>query len=254
MIPYFSADTISFGFVTIHVWGLLVALGFLAGAVMAAKRAKQKGLKSQIIYDVLGWMILSSMIFARLFHVFVYEPGYFLSHLSEIFSFWDGGMSFFGGLIGAVLAASIFLHLKHLDILRYADGLIFGLPLGIFVGRIGCFLIHDHPGTPTNFFLGIRYPDGMVRHDLGFYEMLLGFGIFLIFLVVHKYIKNLQNGAFIAIFAVLYGFVRFFFDELRILDTTYIGFTPAQYASTTLLVFGVIFWCQLQKGQRKQRI
>jgi len=247
MIPYFVLDNFSLGFLTIHVWGLMVALGFLAGAIFSAKLAKQKGLKPNVIYDVLGWMILGSMLFARLFHVFVYEPGYYLSHLAKVISFWDGGMSLFGGLIGAILAGLLFLHLKHLDLLRYADVLVFGLPFGLFVGRFGCFLIHDHPGVPTSFFLGVRYPDGIIRHDLGLYEILLSLVIFLIFLFILKCKIKVSNGIFIAFFSILYGFIRFFLDELRILDTTYIGFTPAQYLSVILLVFGVVFWCKTQK-------
>ncbi len=66
-----------------------------------------------------------------------------------------------GGFFGAVLFGIFYLRKKHVDVRAYSDTAIFGLPVGLFIGRIGCFLIHDHPGTFTDFAMGVQYP-GMI--------------------------------------------------------------------------------------------
>ena len=73
MIPYFQFTTIHFGFITIQVWGLMVALGILAATSVAAWKAKKDGLDPNYVWDLAFWVVLSAFIGARLFEVF-YQP------------------------------------------------------------------------------------------------------------------------------------------------------------------------------------
>lgn len=239
MIPWFQWTAIHLGPLTIQTWGLLVALGFLLGAIASANLAKRRGLEEKRLYDLAGWIVLSSLVFARLGHVIFYEPSYFIAHPAEIIAFWQGGMSMFGGFFGAILAAVIYLKKKKLNLHAYADAAIFGLPLGIFIGRIGCFLIHDHPGTATHFFLGVKHPDGVTRHDLGLYESLSGLVLFVIFLFLAK--REVKEGTYLIAFCVWYGITRFLMDFLRIVDVRYVGLTPGQYGSLLLIAIGMWF-------------
>jgi len=238
MIPYFSLTQLHLGTVTIQVWGLFVALGFLIGGAVAAWRAKKLGLDSSVVWDMLSWLLLSSMFFARVFFVLFYSLDYFWQKPLEIFYIWQGGMSMMGGLFGAVLAGFLFLRHRRVDFWQYVDATIFGLPLGYFIGRIGCFLIHDHPGVPTNFFLGLQYPDGIVRHDLGLYSSLLGLFLFVIFLIMKK-IKP-PVGSFVVVFLIVYGVARFFLDFLRVEDVRILFLTPGQYFGILMVVGGLI--------------
>lgn len=238
MIPYITSTTISLGFITIQTWGLFVALGFLAGATASAWIAKKRGLKSVVVWDVLGWIIIGSMIGARIFHIVFYEPIYYLSNPWEVFAIWHGGMSMMGGLLGAALAGIGYLKYKKLDLWKYVDVLAFGLPLGYFIGRIGCFLIHDHPGKPTSFFLGVLYPDGIVRHDLGLYHSLFGLLLFLIFLFLSK--KKVQTGFFIVAFLCSYGLFRFIFDFLRVGETSFLFLTIGQWFCLVICICAVL--------------
>lgn len=246
MLPYFTSTQIPLGPITIQTWGLFVALGFLVGALASVWLAKQRGLKSAVVWDVLGWIIISSMIGARFFHVVFYEPTYYLANPLEIFAVWHGGMSMIGGLVGAAAAGVGYLHYKKLDLLKYVDALIFGLPLGYFIGRIGCFLIHDHPGLPTSFFLGVQYPDGIIRHDLGLYHSLLGLAIFVLFLIVKR---KAAVGSFLVWFLILYGVARFFFDFLRINDVRFLALTPAQYFGILMVLGGGLLYLYLRANK-----
>lgn len=251
MIPYFQITIIHLGPIPIQVWGLMVALGILAGTWVAAKMAERRGQNSRLIWDLVFWVTIGAFIFARLFHIF-YEPAtYFQSPLS-IFQIWHGGMSIMGGFFGATLFGILFLRKKHVDIYAYADTAIFGLPLGLFIGRIGCFLIHDHPGTLTDFAFGVKYPDG-VRHDLGLYLSINGLILFLVFLWLARH--NARVGTYIIVFLFWKGLVRFFSDFLRatdgaIVDTRYADLTPAQYFAIGMAVLGIIVILRRPRAHR----
>src|SRR3989338_8229087 len=184
MIPYVSLTSFHIGPLTIYVWGLMVALGILAGIWASAWLAKRRGQSVNVIWDLAPWLIFGGFLGARIALVFVYEPTFYFAHPMEILRVWDGGWSSIGGLVGGVAFGIWYLGKKRLDLHAYADTVLFGLPLGFAIGRIGCFLIHDHPGTATDFFLGLRFPDGVVRHDLGLYEAINNAILFLIFLVL----------------------------------------------------------------------
>ncbi|MFH1404522.1 MAG: prolipoprotein diacylglyceryl transferase [Patescibacteria group bacterium] len=277
MIPYFQFTQIEIGPIAIQVWGLLVAIGIIVGALASSHLAKKRGQDSKIIYDLTFWVIVSAFVFARLAHVFLYDPSYFAVHPLEILYVWQGGYSITGGFIGALIAGWIYLKKRKVDFLSYADTAIFGLPIGLFIGRIGCFLIHDHPGAITNFFLGVQFPDGAVRHDHGLYLSLNGLLLFLVFLVmVRCWIPLLTKGGlrgglsarvalskwdymglplFTIVFLLWYGLVRFLLDFLRatqgaIVDARYLNLTPAQYFSIIMVVTGIYLFFK-QKSRSK---
>ncbi len=238
MIPFIELKTIALGPLTIQAWGLMVALGILAGTIVAARLAERRGLDASVVWDVAVWITAASMIGGRLFHVAFYDPGTYIADPLQIFAIWKGGLSMFGGLVGATIAALWFLRRKKLDLLVYADTLCHGLPIGIGIGRIGCFLIHDHPGTLTDFVLGAKFPDGSVRHDLGLYESIYGFVLAIVFLALAK--RNAKPPTYLVVFLSTYGTFRFFADFLRIVDARYLGLTPAQYLSIAMV--GLAIW------------
>src|SRR3989338_6907421 len=167
MIPYFQIIQIHLGPISIYTWGFMVALGILVATAVAARFAKTRGQDPKLIWDLSFWVIIGAFIFARLFHVF-YDPALYFAEPFEIVKIWQGGMSMTGGLFGAAIFGVVYLRFKKVDVFSHIDTAMFALPLGIGIGRIGCFLIHDHPGTLTHFVLGVNYPGG-VRHDLGLY-------------------------------------------------------------------------------------
>jgi phosphatidylglycerol:prolipoprotein diacylglycerol transferase len=132
------------------------------------------------------WIFIASFIGARLLHVLFYDDGSFASAPLSILDPRVPGFSMFGGFIGAAVASFAFFYRHKLNWIAYADTLIWGLPWGCGVGRLGCFFIHDHPGTLTHSVLGVRYPNGEVRHDHGLYLSLIGFVTGLWFLWMNR--------------------------------------------------------------------
>jgi phosphatidylglycerol:prolipoprotein diacylglycerol transferase len=250
MIPYIEFTSFKLGPLTIQVWGLLVALGIIVGAWVSSQMAKHRGQDPKLILDLATWVIIAAMVGARIVY-YVYEPAALIADPLEFFRVWHGGMSVMGGFLGAVIAGVIFLRKRHVDVWAYADTAIFGLPVGLFIGRIGCFLIHDHPGTLSDFALAVQYPEG-ARHDHGLYLSLNGLILAMVFLIMFK--KKVQTGAYIVVFLIWYGLVRFYLDFYRatdgvIVDTRYLGLTPAQYFSLAMVGAGI--WLYFKKLSKK---
>jgi phosphatidylglycerol:prolipoprotein diacylglycerol transferase len=247
MVPYFPFSSIPVGIFTVQVWGLMVSLGMIFGLLFARYLVKKQELNVDILLDLALWAIVGGFAGARFFHVVFYNFSFYRSNLLEIIAFWHGGMSSLGGFVGAAVTVVLFFWKKKLDFkvfLSYLDIGALGLWLGWGVGRIGCFLIHDHPGTLSHFFLAVKYPGG-ARHDLGLYDSLLGFSIFFLFFFLYKTkVIKIGSGMLIRWSVFVYAFVRFFFDFLRAIDLSgsdvrYVNLTPAQWGMLAV-VLGLI--------------
>ncbi len=238
MIPYFAWNVVQLGPLTLRVWGFFAALGVILGGAFALREAKRRGLDPLKSETLILWTIVWAFVGSRLGHALFYEPAYYAAHPLEIFAVWKGGLSSFGGFAGAAL--SFFWQIKRdgLPLLKTADVLTTALPLGLGCGRIGCFLIHDHPGTLAYAFkwLAVKYPDGP-RYDLGMLLGIFDFMLFGIFLLLLR--KPRKDGFYFALFMIVYGPVRFLLDFLRVIDARYYGLTPAQYGSALLFFAGL---------------
>lgn len=241
MIPWIESHSYPLGPITLQTWGTLVAVGFLCAVWVAARRAREKKLDPKIVWDMAFWIFIAAFVGARAFHVLFYEPGYYLVHPLEAIDPRAPGYAIMGGILGGAGAAYLFAKRKGLDFIAYADVLAWGIPWGCGIGRLGCFLIHDHPGTLTSFALGVKYPDGKVRHDLGLYLSIVGFVIGVAFLIVNwKYGKKVRPAFWFGLFLILDGVLRFFLDFLRVADRRLLFLTPTQWvllATTSLGIF-----------------
>lgn len=243
MIPFFRFTTIPLGPIQIQVWGLFVATGIVAAVLVGQKEARRRGLEAEQFVDFACWILVGALISARLFYAIAYESSVYLADPLKIFRVWEGGMSSFGGFFGAAIGALWHAHRTKLSFLKYADVAAYVLPLGYGIGRIGCFLIHDHPGTLSHSLFAVRYPGGD-RLDHGLLLSLLGFALFAAFYVINRRYKGIGERGFLFLFMVCYGVVRFFLDFYRAwdlpgADTRYLQLTPAQYGCLFFIAVGV---------------
>lgn len=263
MIPYIKFTSFAIGPITIQVWGLMVALGIVAAVLLMRNYTKKYLLSEEVMIDMALWAIVSGFIFARFFHVVFYNLEYYLQNPDEILKFWHGGASSLGGFFGALLAIYIFVKVRRFswkEIVPYFDIGALGLWLGWGVGRIGCFLIHDHPGTLTHFIGAVDFPTG-ARHDLGLYESLVGWILFIVFALLFKGLVKRSWGYVAAYSSIAYAVIRFGLDFLRATDlpgsdARYWYLTPAQWGMivvvitlTTLLSFGIVRRRKIKPGE-----
>ena len=268
MIPYFDIPVIRLGPLEIHAFGVLVALGILVGADRTRKRARQLGLTDEPTSVMITWVVVCGFIISHMFDVLTYQPGE-MAHAelpgwiaSLVDKLPDAGRAFFsagwfrglvfllnptagissfGGFIGSLLTLIWWSRRNRYPLLAAVDSLIFGLSVGWLFGRLGCFTAHDHPGEFTNFFLGVRYPEG-VRHDLGLDEAVFAFFLAIAFAILGRKVRRI--GFYPTVAALVYGPLRFGLDFLRVregrgADPRYFGLTPAQYGAIVMTLAGV---------------
>jgi phosphatidylglycerol:prolipoprotein diacylglycerol transferase len=252
VIPYVEWRVIQLGPLTLQVWGLFAALGTVAGAWWALREAKKRGLDLPAFETLILNIVIWAFIGARIVHAVFYEPAHYLTHPLDILKVWQGGLSSFGGFIGAAGAFFWAMRTKKMPLLPAADTLVSALPLALGCGRIGCFLIHDHPGTLAHGagkWFAVNYPDAL-RYDLGLLLAVFDFAFFSC-LVFSQVRKNKPDGFTFALFMTVYAPVRFGLDFLRAVDVRYFGLTPGQYGSIALFASGLYLFRRIKPIERR---
>jgi phosphatidylglycerol:prolipoprotein diacylglycerol transferase len=248
MIPYFHGHLFDIGSLSIHMFGVLVAIGVIVGDRIVVKEGEKRGLEARDVKFMNARIVIGGFIMAHLVSVIFYFPERIKESPWILLNVWSG-LSSFGGFLGAALAFLYYTRREKIPALRYADAVGLGLVIGWIFGRTGCFTAHDHPGLRTTFFLGVQYPEG-TRHDLGFYELL--FTIVIAVILFRFARKPRVPGRVIGLFATLYAPVRFGLDFLRASDVArpderYAGLTPAQWACMLCLLVGI--WLLRRPGE-----
>ncbi|MDP6946062.1 MAG: prolipoprotein diacylglyceryl transferase, partial [Myxococcota bacterium] len=172
---------------------------------------------------------------------------------------WDG-MSSMGGIVGGLITAFILLRVvKKVRLSHYLDAYFYAFTFGWTLARLGCTLVHDHPGALSDFVLAIQYPctddpsQVCARHDLGFYEF-IAFGALSIYFYVTRF-KPRFPGFYVLSWGLVMGPLRFAADYLRIDptqglggDLRYGGLTPAQYAIIPLFLISIYAFVKMKRS------
>ncbi|MHC5037096.1 MAG: prolipoprotein diacylglyceryl transferase, partial [Planctomycetota bacterium] len=126
--------------IPIYSYGFMMMAAFAAAIFVAAVRARNEGLDPNVILDLGLWAMISGILGARLFYVIQYNKQFEGSAFWEYFKVWEGGIVFYGGLIGGFFACVAYLVKRKISIPRVADIVAPSLPLGVAFARFGCFL------------------------------------------------------------------------------------------------------------------
>ena len=237
MIPHFDQPSLSLWIVTVHAFGVLLAVAVWTGHRVFQHRVGLAGLDRKVGDSFLLWILLAGFVGAHLVDRLVYYPRETLGDPLSLLRFWNG-ISSFGGFIGAVIGAWLFIRRGRLEgkTWQYLDAVAYAFPFGWIFGRLGCFVAFDHPGKPTSFFLGQKNAFGVPIHNLGLEEALFTVALAAVFVVLGR--RPRFAGFYVGLLPLLYAPFRFLADFLRTEDVTYGGFTPGQYGAVALLVVG----------------
>jgi phosphatidylglycerol:prolipoprotein diacylglycerol transferase len=237
MLPNLSIPPIEiYGSLRIEPFWILALIAVFVGCELAHRRAKRTGLNIKIMVDGLLWIMAASFVIAHWTTLLFFNPVLALKNPLSLLMVWDG-LSSLGGFFGGFLGALVYFKRKKVPFLEYIEAVLFGLVPAWIIGRIGCTVAFDHPGQTTDFFLGMVDKYGVVRHNLGFYEMLLA-----IFLTAVLYgTRNIRifDGFHFALMVFLYAPVRLVLDTLRVSEKTYWGLTLGQCGSIAFLGLGI---------------
>jgi phosphatidylglycerol:prolipoprotein diacylglycerol transferase len=134
-----------FGSLPLFSFGLLLLLAFVIGVWIVRRRARQAGLNPDLLWDIGVWMFLTGIVGARILHMIQFPtPGGVGQQIGHFFKIWEGGLIFYGSIVGGFfgfLAAYFLIIRKHgLNSWQLTDIFMPCVALGIFFGRLGCFL------------------------------------------------------------------------------------------------------------------
>lgn len=246
-LPNIDPVAFSFFFISVRWYSLAYIFGILfTFSWLKYCNKSQKFLSEKAIDDWMFFAILSIIFGGRFGYVLFYNPSYFFQNPLEIFAFWQGGMSFHGGLFGAIFGMWLFAKKYKINFWILSDNLAVSAPFGLLLGRIANFINLELYGRPTFDNFGVIFPnsDGLPRHPSQLYEAGLEGLVLLIILITLYFKTNLKNypKKLSGIFLTGYGFSRFFVEYFREPDA-HIGFlfefiTMGQILSFPLIIFG----------------
>ena len=150
-----------FGF-RIALYGVLIGLGVLCGVFMAAHVAKKEKVDPDIIWDVIIYELIFSILGARVYYV-IFEWDMYKDNLLEVFNLRNGGLAIYGAVIAAFITLYVYCRIKKLSFLQIVDICVPGLILGQAIGRWGNFFNREVFGEYTNNFLAMCLPIDAVR-------------------------------------------------------------------------------------------
>ena len=214
---YQNLDPIAFaiGPVTVRWYGIAYILGFACAALVIWRLAKRWRVRvdEDALLTIMVCVIVGIILGGRLGYVLFYGDGYYFSHPWEIFALNHGGMSFHGGLIGALLAGIAAAKFTGIPYLTLADMGCVAAPLGLLFGRLANFVNGELWGAPTDLPWGVVFgglAGDMPRHPSQLYEALLeGVVIFCVLFALSRKRPPRPRGTFLGIFLIMYGAFRF---------------------------------------------
>lgn len=203
---------------TLHWYGLIIAVGFLIAVVYTIRRSPDFGLTEDNIIDMLIYAVPPAIVGARLYYV-LFNFSLYRENLLDIFKTWTGGVAIYGAVIGAVLGLLLYGRVKKTSITPYMDVGALGLLIGQLVGRWGNFINREAFGRETDIFCRMGLTDAagntLYVHPTFLYESLWNLLGFLLLHLFSKSKKYRYNGQIFALYVAWYGFGRMFIEGLR---------------------------------------
>jgi phosphatidylglycerol:prolipoprotein diacylglycerol transferase len=237
------------GILKIYSYGFMLALSFLVGIVLAARRARGRDVDPEIIYDLSIILVLGAVIGSRGLYILTHRENF--KSIIDMIAIWQGGATYYGGLLLAVAGAIVFLRRKSVSFFKVADIIAPSIAAGVFITRMGCFLSGCCFGNPTSCPTGVVFPagspaghyhPGIAIHPTQIYSSIYGLLIFLLLILLDR--KKHFDGFLFSWLCILYGIARFIVDYFRFYeDSAMVGgtLTNNQVISIVLILFGAVY-------------
>lgn len=237
------------GFIRIYSYGLMVGCAFFVSAFCLSRRAARAGFKEDLFWNLCFWALIGGICGGRLVYI-ILNFQFFRDNPLEAFMLWHGGLVWYGGLLGGILCALIYVKLKKERIGKVLDELAPFVALGHSIGRIGCLLNGCCYGRPAAW--GVYFPvhnDYLIPTQL--FSSLDLLAIFIILRVMQE--RTHRQGFVFVVYLLLSSLERFIMEFLRNdSDPIFHGLTIFQIISAaiffiTLCIWTIILWLKKRK-------
>jgi len=240
----------------ITTFGLMMFLAFVIGGWVLSRQFKHYGLPEELASSIVVAGALGGIVGAKVYYAILFKDWRLL--------FDRAGLVWYGGLIGGFLAASWLVWRARVSYLTAADAAAPALSIGYAIGRIGCFLVGDDYGRPTDAWYGVAFPKGappttadslrefgvavdpsipgyevLKVHPTQLYETFAGFAMFAVLIYLNR--RPHRRGLAWGLFLVMLGIERFLVEIVRAKDDRFFGaITVAQVISILLVIGGLV--------------
>jgi phosphatidylglycerol:prolipoprotein diacylglycerol transferase len=246
----------SIGSLSIHFYGMIIALGLLLAVIYGLKRSKQFGLKEDDILDGVLGIVPFAILCARAYYC-IFSWDEFASNPISVLYIWNGGIAIYGGVIGAAIGVLVFCKIKKIKIGAVLDIVALGFLIGQSIGRWGNFFNREAYGAMTESFLRMEIfstIDGVraCYHPTFLYESLWNLAGFA---ALHFLSKKRQYDGQIALGYVLwYGLGRTIIEGLRKDSLMWGAFRVSQLlaAASCLAALGILLWQLFRKHEKEK--
>lgn len=254
---------IDLGIVQIYWYSVIVLTAMLIGSALFLRSAKKEEYSEEFLTNLLFYLVIFSIIGARLYYV-IFNLGYYLKHPLEIVAIWNGGLAIHGGIIGGTLCLLYHCLKYKKSFLKLTDLIVPSLILGQAIGRWGNFFNSEAHGPEVarstlenmhipEFIINGMNIDGVYYHPTFLYESIWCLLGFIILMILKKKVK-LRTGGLTGIYFIWYSLARFFIEGLRT-DSLMIGsIKVAQLISVLLFILGLYLLFRKKKDTRINRL
>ncbi|QEH37990.1 Prolipoprotein diacylglyceryl transferase [Aquisphaera giovannonii] len=246
-------------------YGAMLVLAFVSSTWLAAWRARKEKLNPDVILDMAFWVFFIGLVAARLFYCVQYW-GTEIQSLAEVVKYWKGGIVYYGGIIGGVLAFFGYWKLHPFPMRPYLDALSPSIMVGTLFGRLGCFLNGCCFGDVCNLPWAVSFPKpsppwsyeralklipedaawSLPLHPTQLYSAFDGLVIFA--LLTAYYPVRRRDGEVLGLLMLAYPVTRFLIEYLRSDEGDFFaGFTISQNISILLFLGGLAYWAWLRR-------
>ncbi|RMA97629.1 prolipoprotein diacylglyceryl transferase [Hydrogenothermus marinus] len=253
-------DLIKIGDFTVHTYGVLVALGLIASYITAIYFAKRENLDTKKVENIIIFAVIGGLIGARIAYVIEHHDQ--MKSFLDYIAIWKGGIDWFGGFIGGIITALIFIKKYNIPIWKAGDIAGISIIIGHAFGRLGCTCAGCCYGKPVpddSIFkdLAIKFPnhpDTVAPPGIALYptQPAEAIGNFIIFGILFLFYRNKKfDGQIFALYLIFYGFERFLLEFWRGVTppVPYINLTWNQIITLGMVLAGIIILIIRSKRQ-----
>lgn len=252
-------DLLNLGPLTLHAYGLMMALGFLGALGIWTWLSKGTARDANLLSSLMVWMMLAGVVGARIAYVAEHWRRYAADPFTILYVH-QGGLMFYGGFVGAGIGLVVFARRTQQPLLGLIDLVVTALPFGHAMGRIGCFLNGCCHGRVSNTVLAVRFPagsepwkqhlhEGLIAakapcslpvHPVQLYEAAINLLIFTVLVLLYR--RTHKPGVITGIYLLLYPPARFFLENFRADPRLAFGaLSIGQLFSLLLMGVGVLY-------------
>ena len=262
-IPSPSQNVIEIGPLTVHFYGILIALGVVVAIIVSRQRYVRFGGSADLFEKVAIWSVIIGFLGARAAYV-VTHTARFEGRPWAVLFIWEGGLAIYGGLLFGAIALIWLVNRWGGDLFAMGDAVAVGVPLAQAIGRFGNYFNQELFGTPSDLPWAIiidpsRRPDGYEAfetfHPTFAYEAIWNALILVPTILILERNKKLAKGASFGVYVAMYAFIRFLMELLRT-DTTFrlFGVSRNGWVSIAAFIGGLAWIWYTQKRAEKRTL